>query len=92
MSTNPLFTKDFNPPKKVSPLIRSARWGMLLCGIIYGQVRYQWLLYHWPKNIIRDNITYYYAFLDKIEAQRKIHAAEDTVKLIALLNNEDVDI
>ncbi|CAH8546939.1 unnamed protein product [Dicrocoelium dendriticum] len=31
------------PPREVSPLIRTARWSLLICGIVYGFTRLMYL-------------------------------------------------
>ncbi|PAA59510.1 hypothetical protein BOX15_Mlig030367g2, partial [Macrostomum lignano] len=49
----PYYDIKLPQPKAVSPLIRAARWGFLLTGIIYGYTRFNYLVRkeerEWPQ-------------------------------------------
>ncbi|KAK4470839.1 hypothetical protein MN116_006355 [Schistosoma mekongi] len=43
MMEDSMYVKKLPAPREVSPLIRTARWGLLAAGIVYGALRLNYL-------------------------------------------------
>merc|ERR1712241_444162 len=74
---------DMGPAVKVSPLIKTARWGLLLAGVVYGWKRY---------NVLKareDEIAAYEARMKPIwEAEKAAAAAKANREQLLILAKE----
>lgn len=74
-------------PIRVSPLIKFARWSLLLLGIWYGSTRWNYL--HRKEEKYRDYLREMKPVWDAEAAQKK---KEDELKEMAALKEQGLDI
>nr|CAH8855930.1 unnamed protein product [Trichobilharzia regenti] len=78
-----MHVKTLLPPREVSPLIRTARWGLLAVGIVYGALRLKYLTKREKKIFERDR-----AIVEKRLKEYNIWFAEQSEKSLQDLAKE----
>ncbi|XP_018652241.1 hypothetical protein Smp_015980 [Schistosoma mansoni] len=67
-----VYVNKLPAPREVSPLIRTARWGLLAAGIVYGALRLKYLTKREKKITERDR-----AIIEKrLEEYNELHALQ----------------
>ncbi|TNN15477.1 ATPase [Schistosoma japonicum] len=84
-----MYVKKLPAPREVSPLIRTARWGLLVAGIVYGALRLSYLtkrekkISEHDRAVIEKRLTEYNEWV-ALQKEKSLREATEAIGLPSL--------